>query len=55
MLNNETTSPEKELVEDLTSIIDEFSCRLSGLHKYKKVLKENEEVLIDETDSQSSS
>lgn len=55
VLNNETTSPEKELVEDLTSIIDNFSCRLSGLHKYKKALKEDKEVLQNEIDSQSSS
>ena len=55
VLNNETISPEKELVEDLTSIVDEFSCRLGGLHKYKKALKEDKEVLQDETNSQSSS
>lgn len=55
VLNNETTSPEKELVEDLTLIIDDFSCRLSGLRKYKKALKEDKEVLTNETDSQSSS
>lgn len=55
ILNNETTSPEKELVEDLTFIVDEFSCRLGGLHKYKKALKEDKEVLTNEIDSQSSS
>ena len=54
VLNNENTSPEKELVEDLTSLIDDFSCRLGGLHKYKKALKEDKEVLTNETDSQSS-
>lgn len=55
VLNNETTSPEIELVEDLTLIVDSFSCRLSGLRKYNKVLKEEKEVLTNETDSQSSS
>lgn len=55
VLNNETTSQEEELVEDLTSIVDEFSCRLNGLRKYKKILKEDKEVLTNETDSQSSS
>ena len=55
VLNNETTSPEKEILEDLTSIIDDFSCRLNGLRKYKKVLKEDKEVLTNEIDSQSSS
>lgn len=51
VLNNETTSTEKELVEDLTSIVDEFSCCLGGLRKYKKVLKEDKAVLTDEIDS----
>lgn len=55
VLNNEITSPERELIEDLTSIINDFSCRLSGLRKYKKVLTEDKEVLTNETDSQSSS
>lgn len=51
VLNNETTSPEKELVEDLTSIVEEFSYRLGGLRKYKKALKEEKEVLKYEIDS----
>lgn len=55
VLNDETTSPEKELVEDLTSIIDGFSCRLGGLRKYKNALKEDKGVLKDEIDSQGSS
>ena len=55
VLNNETTSSEEELVEDLTSIVDVFSYRLGGLRKYKKALKEDKEVLQNETDSQSSS
>ena len=45
VLNNEETSPDKELVEDLTSIVDAFSCRLYGLRKCKKVIKEDKEVL----------
>lgn len=51
VLNNETTSPEKELIEDLTSIVEEFSYRLGGLRKYKKALKEEKEVLKYEIDS----
>jgi len=39
IINLESTSPEKELVEDLMTIIHVFSCRLYGLRKYKKVLK----------------
>lgn len=37
------------------SIVDEFSCRLGGLKDYKKVIKEEKEVLTNEIDSQSSS
>lgn len=55
VLNNETTSPENELVDDLTSIVDDFSCRFSSLRKYKKLLKEDKGVLTNEIDSQSSS
>lgn len=39
ILNNVDTSPDKELVEDLVSIIHVFSCRLYGLRKYKKKIK----------------
>jgi len=34
-------SPEKEMAEDLISIIHEFSCRIDGLQKYKKTIKED--------------
>ena len=36
VVNNPKTSPDKELVDDLTSIIHVFSSRLYGLHRYKK-------------------
>ena len=39
VLNNEDTSPDKELVEDLISIIHVFSCRLYGLRRYKNKIK----------------
>jgi predicted site-specific integrase-resolvase len=39
VLNNPKTSPEKELVEDLISIIHVFSCRIYGLRKYKKKIE----------------
>lgn len=41
VLNNEDTSPAKEMVTDLISIIHVFSCRLYGLRRYKKQLKED--------------
>jgi len=40
MLNNESLSPEQEMVQDLRSIIDCFSSRLSGLRHYRKKLNE---------------
>lgn len=39
VLNNETTSPDQELVEDSISIIHAFSCRLYGLRRYKNKIK----------------
>jgi len=36
VVNNEETSPEKEVVDDLIAIIHVFSCRVYGLRKYKK-------------------
>lgn len=39
VLNNEDTSPDKELVQDLISVIHVFSCRLYGLRRYKNKIK----------------
>ena len=39
VLNNENTSPDQELVNDLISIIHVFSCRLYGLRRYKSKIK----------------
>lgn len=44
VLNNETSSPSKELVDDLISIIHVFSCRIYGLRKYKKEINEDDEI-----------
>ena len=40
VVNNEKLSPQKEMIQDLISIIHVFSCRIYGLRKYKKKLKE---------------
>lgn len=40
VINHEFLSPKSELVHDLMTIIHGFSCRLYGLRRYKKVLKE---------------
>ncbi len=44
MVNNETLSPKEELVQDMISILHVFSCKLYGLRKYKKQIKEDEEI-----------
>ena len=43
VVNNEKMSPQEELIEDLISIIHVFSCRIYGLRKYKKKIREDEE------------
>lgn len=40
IVNNETLSHNEELVQDMISILDVFSCRLYGLRKYKNQIKE---------------
>lgn len=40
VLNQLDSSPQEEMVKDLTSIIHVFSCRLYGLRRYKKTIKE---------------
>ncbi|KOR33625.1 MULTISPECIES: IS607 family transposase [Planktothricoides] len=56
VLNQRNLSPERELVEDILSILHCFSARLYGLRKYKKqvekVLQEKSQKLNDETDSE---
>jgi len=39
VVNQESLSPQQEMVEDLMAIIHTFSCRLYGLRKYKKEIK----------------
>ena len=44
IVNNETLSPNEELVQDIISILQAFSCRLYGLRKYKNQIKKDEEI-----------
>lgn len=44
VVNNETLSPEEEMVQDLISIIHVFSCRIYGLRKYKSKLEEDKSL-----------
>lgn len=50
VINNPATSPDKELVNDLISIIHVFSCRLYGLRKYKKKIKDDHSLTGDKND-----
>ena len=44
VVNNEALSPQEELVQDIVSILHEFSCRLYGLRKYKKQIEKDENI-----------
>lgn len=48
VINNPHTSPDQELVSDLISIIQVFSCRLYGLRKYKNKLKNDDSLTGDD-------
>ncbi len=47
VVNNEKLSPQEEMVNDLISIIHVFSCRIYGLRKYKKQIKEDKEICLE--------
>jgi predicted site-specific integrase-resolvase len=51
VLNQEQLSPEQELVQDLLTITQVFSARLSGLRHYRKSLKEALDADISGQDS----
>ena len=51
ILNQSSTSPEQELVEDLLNIVTVFSARNHGLRTYKKQLEQN----LNETNSKNKS
>jgi len=44
VVNNESLSPDEELVQDIISILDVFSRRLYGLRKYKNQIKGDAEI-----------
>jgi len=44
VVNNESLSPQEEMIQDLISIIHVFSCKIYGLRKYKNKIKEDEEI-----------
>jgi putative resolvase len=44
VVNDERSSPQEELVEDIISILHVFSCRLYGLRKYKGKIKDDKSL-----------
>lgn len=44
VLNKIALSPEREMVEDILAIVHVFSCRLYGLRKYKRQIKEDPDL-----------
>ncbi len=44
VVNNEFLSPQEELVQDIISILHVFSCRIYGLRRYKKQIKEDKDI-----------
>ena len=41
VVNQQSLSPEQEMIEDFLAVIDSFSSRLSSLRKYKKILRDD--------------
>lgn len=54
VVNNEDLSPQEELVQDIVSILNVFSCRLYGLRKYKKLIEEDKEIVKELQDGNKS-
>ena len=54
VLNNVETSPEKEMIDDVISIIHVFSCRLYGLRKYKSKIRNDKSLKGGENNDSSS-
>lgn len=44
VVNNESLSPQEEIVQDIISILHVFSCKVYGLRKYKKKIEEDGEL-----------
>lgn len=44
VLDGSSLSPQEELVQDLLSIVHVFSCRLYGLRKYSRKIKEDQDL-----------
>ena len=45
IVNNEALSPNEELVQDIISILQVFSCKLCSLSKYKRKIKGDKDIV----------
>lgn len=45
VVKNENLSPQEELVQDIISILHVFSCKIYGMRKYKKKIKEDKDIV----------
>lgn len=50
VLNRVDASPESELTEDLLAILHTFSCRLHGLRRYSRAIKEDSDLSVGATE-----
>ncbi|ONI42882.1 DNA invertase [Candidatus Epulonipiscium fishelsonii] len=44
IINNEFLSPQEELIQDIISILQVFSCKIYGFKKYKKQIQEDKDI-----------
>lgn len=54
VLNNVETSPDQEMVDDIVSIVNIFSCRLPGLRKYKSKIANGKSLTDGENNDKDS-
>ena len=50
VVNQDSLSPQQDMVEDLMAIIHCFSCRLYGLRSYKKQIRKIASISLDNTE-----
>lgn len=53
VLKQSDVSPQRELVEDLLSIVTVFSCRVHGLRKYGDAMSSDKDLSDDKPESAS--
>ena len=54
VLNNVETSPDKEMIDNMVSIVHVFSCRLPGLRKYQSKIANDKSLTGGESNDKDS-